>query len=142
MKNNEKKTIVDGSPGEAISPNRLVRWLLISAGTLSVGLGILGIFLPLLPTTPFLLLAATLYSKSSKRFYHWLMNNKWFGQYITNYREGKGIPWKVKIISVSFLWITITFSIIFVDILWVRIMLGLIAAGATFHIFRIGGKGG
>lgn len=118
-------------------PNRMVRGLLVAAGTFFVGLGILGIFLPLLPTTPFLLLAAALYSKSSKRFYNGLLNNKWFGRYIRDYREGKGVPLKVKLFSIAFLWITILISAIFVDILWVRILLIVIALGVTVHILMI-----
>ena len=62
--------------------------LLIAAGTLCVVLGVIGMFIPVLPTTPFLLLAAVCYGRSSKRFYHWLLTNRWFGEYIRNYREG------------------------------------------------------
>jgi len=117
---------------------RFIRGLLIIAGTLFVGLGILGIFLPLLPTTPFLLLAAACYAKSSKRFYHWLLNNKWFGNYVKNYREKKEVPLKVKLSSISLLWVTILFSAVFVvDILLFRIILILIAAGVTIHILSI-----
>jgi len=111
---------------------------LIASGTFFVGLGIAGIFIPILPTTPFLLLAAALYARSSKRFYNWLINNKIFGRYIRNYREGKGVPVKLKIFTIALLWITILCSAIFaVDILWVRILLGLVAAGVTIHIIRI-----
>jgi len=118
--------------------NRLVKRLLTIAGTFSVGLGILGIFLPLWPTTPFFLLAAACYGRSSEKFYHWLLNNKWFGKYIKNYREGKGIPLKVKILSISLLWLTIVFSTIFiVDNLFVIIVLILIATGVTIHIISI-----
>jgi uncharacterized membrane protein YbaN (DUF454 family) len=118
--------------------NRLIKGLLTIVGTISVGLGILGILLPLLPTTPFFLLAAACYSRSSRKFYHWLLNNKWFGKYIKNYREGKGIPIKVKIFSISLLWLTIVFSTIFiVDNLFVRIVLILIATGVTIHIVSI-----
>lgn len=118
--------------------SRLLRGLLIAAGTLFVGLGVLGIFLPLLPTTPFLLLAAACYAKSSKRFYHWLLNNKWFGNYIKNYREKRGIPLKVKFASISLLWITILYSVLFiVHILFVKIILILIASGVTIHILSI-----
>ena len=117
---------------------RLVRGLLISAGTLFVGLGVLGIFLPLLPTTPFLLLAAACYARSSKRFYNWLLNNRWFGSYIKNYREKKGIPFRVKIATISLLWITITLSAVFAtNNLLVRIVLVVIAIGVTTHILSI-----
>jgi len=118
--------------------NRLIRWVLIAAGSIFLGLGILGIFLPILPTTPFLLLAAACYARSSKKFYDWLINNKWFGLYIKNYREGRGVPLKVKIYTISLLWITILFSAFFIiNIFWVRIALILIAVGVTIHILTI-----
>lgn len=118
--------------------NSLVRRVLITAGTLFVGLGVLGIYLPLLPTTPFLLLAAACYARGSRRFYTWLLSNKWFGDYIKNYREGKGVPLKVKVLSSSLLWITMIFSTVFiVHILLVRIILILIASGVTIHILSI-----
>jgi uncharacterized membrane protein YbaN (DUF454 family) len=127
-----------GTRREVTAPNRFVRGLLIVAGTVCVGLGVLGIFLPLLPTTPFLLLAAACYARSSKRFYRWLLNNRWFGNYLRDYREKEGIPLKVKLSSISLLWITILFSAAFVvEILWVRIILILIASLVTIHILRI-----
>jgi len=112
-----------------------VKILMIATGTFLIGVSIVGIFVPVLPTTPFLLLAAALYAKSSRRFYNWLINNRILGRYIKNYREGKGIPLKVKIIAISILWITIGYSAIFaMEILWVRILLILIAIGVTIHI--------
>jgi uncharacterized protein len=120
-----------------ITSNRLLKYLLVSAGTFFLGLGIIGIFLPIVPTTPFLLLAAACYARSSKRFYDWLMNNKWFGSYIKNYQEGKGVPLKVKILTISVLWITILSSVFIVQIFWVRILLILIAFGVTIHILTI-----
>jgi len=100
----------------------LGRIFLVIAGTLLVGIAILGIFLPLLPTTPFLLLAAACYARSSTKLYNWLLNNKYFGEYIRNYRERKGIPLKVKIVSISLLILTIGYTSIFVTkICWVRI---------------------
>ena len=121
-----------------IKRNRLIRWLLISAGTLFVGLGILGIFLPLLPTTPFLLLAAACYARSSKRFHHWLLNNRLFGNYIKNYQKGKGIPIKVKFSSIILLWIAIIFSAFFVvHLVLIKTILILIAIGVSIHILSI-----
>ena len=121
-----------------IISNKFFRYLLVIAGTIFLGLGILGIFLPILPTTPFLLLAAACYARSSKRFYYWLLNNKWFGSYIKNYREGKGVPLKVKVYTISLLWITILFSAFFIIyIFWVRVVLVLIAVGVTVHILMI-----
>lgn len=137
-KTKEQKENLIGSTERSVTSSRLVRGLLISAGTLFVGLGVLGIFLPLLPTTPFLLLAAACYARSSKRFYDWLLNNKWFGSYIKNYREKKGIPSRVKITTISLLWITIAISAVFAtDNLLVRIILIVIAIGVTTHILSI-----
>jgi len=121
-----------------IVQNILIRRLLIVAGTFFVVMGIIGIFLPILPTTPFLLLAAWCYTRSSKRFYNWLINNKLFGNYIKNYREGRGVPLKVKVLSISFLWITILFSVFIIIInFWVRIILIIIAISVTIHILTI-----
>ena len=120
------------------SISKPIQILLITLGTFFVGVGIAGIFIPVLPTTPFLLISAALYAKSSTRFYNWLINNRIFGQYIKNYREGKGIPLRLKIITITLLWVTIGCSAIFaVDILWVRIMLVIIAAGVTVHVIGI-----
>ncbi|MBA7466161.1 Inner membrane protein YbaN [subsurface metagenome] len=108
------------------------------AGTFSLGLGIAGILLPLLPTTPFLLLAAACYARSSERLNNWLLNNRWFGNYLRNYWKGKGIPLKVKVLSISFLWITIGYSALFVvQILLGKIILVIIAIGVTIHILSI-----
>jgi uncharacterized membrane protein YbaN (DUF454 family) len=127
-----------GTPELITAPNRFVRGLLIGAGTLCVGLGVLGIFLPLLPTTPFLLLAAACYGSSSRRFYRWLLNNRWFGSYLSDYREKKGVPLKVKISAISLLWVTILSATAFVvDILLIRIVLIVIAGLVTIHILRI-----
>lgn len=118
--------------------SRLIRRVWIGAGTLFVGVGTLGIFLPLLPTTPFLLLAAACYARGSKRFYNWLLGNRWFGNYIKDYRERKGIPLKLKILSISLLWVTIGYSAVFVaSIPLIRAVLIGIAIGLTIHIIRI-----
>jgi len=117
------------------APRGWVRVLLITAGTLFVGLGIIGIFVPILPTTPFLLLAAACYARSSQRFYDWLLNNRWFGRYLKNYLQGRGIPLRVKVITIVLLWVTIGFSIVFaVELFAVKVALSLIAIGVSIHI--------
>lgn len=116
----------------------LLRALLIVCGTLSVILGVLGIFLPVLPTTPFLLLAAICYARSSERCYQWLMKNRWCGKYIRNYREGKGVPRKHKILTIVLLWMTIGYTFWFVvSLWWIRLLLVAIAIGVTIHIVKI-----
>lgn len=117
--------------------NDLKRTLLVACGTLSVALGVIGIFFPVLPTTPFLLLAAVCYARSSERFYHWLLTNRWLGEYIRNYREGKGIPLKQKVLTIALLWLSIGYAALFVAPLWwVKLILFGIAAGVTFHLVR------
>jgi len=125
----------DGAPTQR---KGLTRRLLILIGTLCVALGIVGVFLPVLPTTPFLLLAAVCYARSSERFYHWLMTNRWCGEYVRNYREGKGIPLKQKVLTLFFLWLTIVYTAGFVVTQWwVRTILLAIAVGVTIHLIRI-----
>jgi len=117
---------------------RRSRWALILAGNFFVALGILGVLFPLLPTTPFFLLAAACYFRSSEKFYNRLMNNRWLGNYIKNYREKKSIPLKIKILTLSFLWLTIGYSVFFVvNIFLLRFILILIAIGVTIHVLSI-----
>jgi hypothetical protein len=112
--------------------------LLVTLGTLFLAIGVFGIFIPLLPTTPFLLLAAACYIRGSKKFYDWLIKNRWLGEYIKNYQDGKGVPFKVKIITITVLWLTIIIStILFVSILIIQIFLFIIAIGVTLHIIKI-----
>ena len=116
----------------------LKRRLLIVAGTLSTGLGIIGVFIPILPTTPFLLLAAACYMRSSERSYQWLINNRIFGAYIRNYIEGKGMPVRIKIFTILLLWLAIGLSITFgVQNIVIRIVLICVAIGVTVHISLI-----
>jgi uncharacterized membrane protein YbaN (DUF454 family) len=113
----------------------LKRRLLIVAGTISTGLGIIGIFVPILPTTPFLLLAAACYMRSSARFYRWLLNNRILGAYVKNYIEGRGMPLKIKILTILLLWVTIGLTVTFgVQNTAVRIVLIIIAIGVTIHV--------
>ena len=122
--------------------NKTVRYLLLIPGTISLAFGIIGIVIPLLPTTPFLLLTALCYARGSQKAYHWLIHNRWFGQYIKNYQEGKGIPLKVKIFTILLLWITIIISINLINIYWVTLLLLLIATVVTTHIILIKTKKG
>ena len=116
----------------------LIRTLLLVSGTLCVVLGVLGVFLPVLPTTPFLLLAAICYARSSKRFYNWLTTNRWCGEYIRNYREGRGIPLKQKVLTILLLWLTIGYAALFViSLWWVKLILLVIAVGVTIHLVSI-----
>ena len=107
----------------------------IIVGTVSPALGIIGIFVPLLPTTPFLLLTAALYFRGSPRLYQWLLNHKYFGTYIRNFRENKAIPLRAKVISLLLMWGTMLYCIFFlIPLTWIKVLLLLVAAGVTWHI--------
>jgi len=121
--------------------DRLKRQLLIITGTICVVIGVIGIFIPILPTTPFLLLATACYLRSSQRFHSWLMNNRVFGVYIRNYTEGRGMPIKVKLFTITLLWVTIGISISVAAPNWiVKTILIIIAIGVTLHIILIKGR--
>ena len=109
----------------------------MACGTFCMALGVLGIFVPVLPTTPFLLLAAICYARSSERFYHWLLNNRWFGAYIKNYREGRGIPLREKTLALIALWLTIGFTTLtVVSVWWGQLILLGVAVGVTIHLVK------
>ena len=117
---------------------KIKKVILIVLGTISLILGIIGIFLPLLPTTPLLLLAAACYIRSSKKLYSFLINNKYLGTYIKDYQEKGAIPKKTKVIALCFLWLSIGGSTLFVvSKFFVRIILITIAIGVTIHIVRL-----
>ncbi len=116
-------------------PNRAVGLLLKIMGTLSLIIGGVGIILPLLPTTPFLLLAAVCYARSSERWYRWLLTNRWFGEYIRNWHEGRGIPMKTKALSILFLILTMGYSAAVVVPFFIgKVGLILIAICVSMHI--------
>jgi uncharacterized protein len=117
----------------------VLKALLLVAGTISLTLGAIGIILPILPTTPFLLLSAACYLRSSERMHKWLLGNRWFGEYIRNYQEGKGIPLKTKIVAMSVLWVAIIYSAFFAldEVLVAQVALLLIALGVTIHLIRL-----
>lgn len=108
----------------------------IICGSLCVGLGIAGIFLPLLPTTPFLLLAAALYVRSSPRLYTWLLTNRWLGVYVRNFRENRAIPLRAKVISLTLMWSTMLYCIfgLLGEWRWAQALLLGVAVGVTWHI--------
>lgn len=133
----------NGSPekrgiGEGQRLGPVGRWLLVAAGSASLGLGVLGIFLPVLPTTPFLLLAAFCYARSSQRLYDWLLSTRRLGPYIRTWRENKAIPLRLKIWTLTLMATFITVSaVFFVEALWLRILLGVIGVSVGIHILRI-----
>ena len=109
--------------------------ILTILGLISLGFAILGVFLPVLPTTPLLLLAAYLFLKGNRRLYDWLMNHPRFGAYISNFVKYKAIPMRVKIVSITTLWLTLLYCAVFVAEHWAfRLFFIFIATAVTVHI--------
>lgn len=117
--------------------NPLLRYALIAAGVISFTLGIIGIFLPVLPTTPFLLLSAACFARSSTAFYNWLMNNRFFGSYIRTWRTERRIPLRAKIIATLMIVLTIGSTVIYViPLMAVKILLVAIGLTVILYIFK------
>ncbi|MBL4780716.1 MAG: YbaN family protein [Porticoccaceae bacterium] len=117
--------------------NGLVRVLLLGIGSLSVILGVVGIFLPILPTTPFLLLAAACYVRSSQRFYAWLVSHPVLSKYILAYLDGSGIPRKAKYYTLLTMWLTMGISAFIVPLWQVQILLLCTAVMVSTYIWRL-----
>jgi len=116
----------------------LGRAFLLIIGFFMLGLGLLGIVIPLLPTTPFLLLASYCFIRSSDRFHFWLLNNRILGSYIKDYVENRAIKRKMKWITLGILWVTIVISILTIKpVIWVEFLLLIIAVGVTLHILSL-----
>lgn len=114
------------------------KWLLLTAGTISVVAGVIGIVIPILPTTPFLLLAAICYMHSSERLYIALTRNRVCGCYIRNYLEGRGMHIRAKILTLALLWLIIGVTIgLVVSGLWIKIVLLSAGIGVTIHLSLI-----
>ncbi|MCF7814757.1 MAG: YbaN family protein [Candidatus Cloacimonetes bacterium] len=112
-------------------------YLLSIAGLAALVLGTIGIFLPVLPTTPFLLIASYCFVRSSKKLHDWLMYKSIFSKYLQNYIKYHAVTLWTKIISISALWITITISFILIDNLYARIALAVVLLGVTIHLMML-----
>jgi len=117
--------------------NRVVRVLLFAAGNISLALGVIGIFLPLLPTTPFLLLAAACYVRSSNKFYTWLVSHPVLSKYVLAYLNGEGIPRKAKYYTLLTMWLTMGVSALIVPLWQVQLLLLCIALMVSTYIWRL-----
>jgi hypothetical protein len=114
------------------------RWMLIIAGLICVALGALGILLPGLPTTPFLLLAAFCFARSSERFHQWLLYHPWFGSYIRNFESGRGMTRRAKAVTLLTMWLTIGITIVFlVPVLWGQLGLFATSVAVSLYLLRL-----
>ena len=113
----------------------VVKHTLNIIGLIAVVLGVVGIFVPLLPTTPFLLLASACFARGSERLHRWLLTNKLFGSYLRDFEQGKGIPLRGKIMAVGLLWISLGYSVYRLNSLALTLL--LIAIGIAVSTYLI-----
>mgnify|MGYP001212007398 FL=1 len=118
--------------------SRFKRIILLSAGVLCVFIGVIGIFLPIIPTTPLLLLASACFYRSSERAHQWLINHKWFGKVIRDYQNGQGISFKTKLFAVSVIWISIGMTaVVVLSTSYLRVILLTIATVVSLYILSL-----
>lgn len=113
-----------------------MKTVLLIIGIIALVLAVLGLFLPLLPTTPFLLLASACFARGSDRMHRWLLSHGVFGAYLRSFEEGKGIPLRAKIVAISLLWISMAVSISMVGHLALRLLLAAIAVAVTVYLWK------
>ena len=123
--------------GDRVARSKALRTILWLIGTISLVLGVIGIFLPLLPTTPFLLLTAICYLRSSTRLYSWLISHPHLGQYVLAYLNGSGVPIKAKFYTLFLLWLSMSFSIYVVPLWQVKVVLILLALSVSIYIWQL-----
>lgn len=116
----------------------LVRIFLTTIGLISTAVGIVGIFVPLLPTVPLLLLAAACFARSSERFHNWLLGHPDLGPMIRDYMDGQGIPLRAKIMAIGMIWLSIAISVLFlITLVWVKVFLIAIGLCVTIYLLRL-----
>ena len=115
-----------------------MRAAFLGAGVLSLGLGILGVFLPVLPTTPFVLLAAACFARSSDRFYRWLLAHRSFGPMVREWRTHRSIPYRTKLVAIALMAASLSASIVFfVRPAWLQAALAVFGVGLAVWLYRI-----
>lgn len=108
-----------------------MKYIWLMTGFFSLGLGVAGVFLPVLPTTPLVLLSAWCFSKSSDRYYQWLLNHRWFGDIIRRWEEEKRITAEVRNRAIPILWITLAFSMYFAPFYPLKLFLAVVGVVGT-----------
>ena len=125
------------TPKKLLVANPLLRYTLFAIGCLSLALGVLGIFLPILPTTPFILLAAACFARSSESFYRWITSHPRYGPMIADYLAGKGLPLKAKRMAITLLWISNIAGCLWGDFIWAKVARLCTATVVSLYIWRL-----
>ena len=124
--------------GALVVANPLVRWLLLLLGFLSVGMGVIGIFVPGWPTTVWILIAAFFFARSSKRFYAWLLQHRLFGRMVRDYRAGLGIPLRIKVFAISMIVLFAGSStLLMLSRPWIAVAIGALGIVGVAYLLRV-----
>jgi len=125
-------------PGPGGSEVGILKIFYISAGTLALALGLAGVVLPLLPATPFFLLAAACYARGSQKLHRRLMESRFPGKYIKSYIEKREVPAGMKVFTLALLWTALGASLFSAALPgWGRLLLAAVGAGVTVHVLRL-----
>jgi len=115
-----------------------LRWVLISCGWISIGCGVIGIFLPIVPTVPFLLLAVACFAKSSVQFHRWLLEHDHLGPLLHDYLKGAGIPLRAKLTALTMIWVSFPISVVlFAKLLWLKVLLIAVAVAVSIYLLSL-----
>lgn len=114
-----------------------MKWLFNILGTVALALALIGIFVPLLPTTPFLLLASACYLRGSQRMHAWMLGNRFFGAQLRHYQLHRGIPLRTKYVAIGLTWVSLLASMAMLGKPWLQALLGAIGLGVTIFIARM-----
>jgi len=132
------ETVGEEEPAKHSLSQKMMRGAYIIAGTIALVIGAIGVFLPVIPTTPLVLLAAACYYRGSDRLHARILSSRWFGETIKNYQEGRGLTRDTKLRAVSMMWVMILISAwFFVSSLFVRVAMICVAIGVTVYLVRL-----
>jgi uncharacterized membrane protein YbaN (DUF454 family) len=134
----DKQHVADDAEIFELHASPVIRAVLVGCGILAVALGVIGIFLPVLPTTPFLLLAAACFARASPKLYRWLAQSRTFGPYLREWRLYRSVPWRAKVFALALMSVSIAVStIFFVDPPWAKALLVALGVVVGVWLYRI-----
>jgi uncharacterized membrane protein YbaN (DUF454 family) len=117
---------------------KMMRSIYIIVGTIALVIGAIGLFLPVIPTTPLVILAAACYYRGSDRLHNWILSSRWFGETVKNYQEGRGLTRDTKVRAISMMWAMILISAwFFVSNFFVRVAIICVAIGVTVYLIKL-----
>jgi uncharacterized membrane protein YbaN (DUF454 family) len=129
---------VEEEQADSRASGKVMRSVYIIVGTIALVIGAIGLFLPVIPTTPLVILAAACYYRGSERLHAWILSSRWFGETIKNYQEGRGLTRDTKARAIFLMWMTIIISAwFFVNNLFVRVAMIGVAIGVTVYLVRL-----